>query len=55
MKLDTLMCLDKSSFTEGTTPFHEAAKADDHRIMEYLMRVFKKRNEILKTKVNIKE
>jgi hypothetical protein len=39
---------------EGTTPFHEAAKIDNYRVLEYLIRVFKSRNEFIKLKIKPK-
>ena len=49
--MDALLCLDKSNLTDGTTPFHEAAKNDNVELLEYLIRIFKKRNEAVSQKM----
>ena len=43
-KLDALLCLDQSTMSDGSTPFHEAAKANNPAILSYLLRILKKRN-----------
>ena len=48
-KIESLLCLDKSSFCDGSTPFHDAAKTDDPRILEYIIKVFKMRHEIFRS------
>ena len=44
-QLESLLCLDKCSVIDGSTIFHEAAKVGNLQLIEYLLRVFKKRNE----------
>lgn len=43
------MALDKSNFTDGSTPVHEAARVGNIQIFDYLVKVIKKRNEIIES------
>ena len=46
--IDALLSLDTSSLIHGHTPFHDAAKVGNTEIFLYLLRIFKRREEILK-------
>lgn len=46
-EIDAYLALDKSSISNGFTPFHEAAKIGDLKIFEYLISAFKKRSHVL--------
>lgn len=46
-QFDALLAMDKSSMTDGFTPFHEAVKHGNLKILEYLFRVLQKRNEFI--------
>lgn len=48
------MAIDKSSYSDGCTPFHEAVKLGNLNILEYLFKVLQKRNEFLENKINEK-
>ena len=53
IKLDALNSLDQSTHTDGMTPFHEAARVGGNpRILEYLIKVLKGRNELLQKPKN---
>lgn len=43
-QLDALLSIDKSNYTNGTTPFHEAARVGNIKIFEYLSNIIKMRN-----------
>lgn len=46
--------MDKSSVSDGFTPFHEAAKAGNLRVFQYLIKAFKRRNDVLNEDVKKK-
>ena len=45
--LDSLVVLDKSSIISGITLFHEATRNGYMKILQYLIRTLKKRNELI--------
>ena len=47
-ELDALLAMDKSSLTQGHTCFHEAAIKGNLEVFQYLIAIFKKRNEAIK-------
>eukprot|EP00347_Sterkiella_histriomuscorum_P006025 403354358 len=50
-QIDALLCIDKSNVSNGSTPFHEAAKVGNIKIFEYLVNIVKKRNQIIQSQM----